>query len=234
MSTIQEPAPDAALDRLVQALVIVALPPRRPARRPAPPTLSVTRRGAVASLDVAMLGTEDPALHRMSVEDVYRMVDAGILGETDRVELIDGVLVDVSPPGPEHSTLVSRLTRHFVMGCPDWDVRIQDVLLVEGGFVLPDLMVVERLAPDRHPATAVLVVEVSITTVRHDSAKARRYARAGVGEYWLVDVARRSVRVHHEPGPEGYGRVVAHGDGAVLPAPAGAPPVVLGDLLGPR
>lgn len=197
------------------------------------PAVSVTRGATVGSLDAAMLGTEDPALHRLSVEDVYRMVDAGILGETDRVELIDGVLVDVSPPGPEHSTLVSRLTRHFVMGCPDWDVRIQDVLLVEGGFVLPDLVVVERLARDRHPATAALVVEVSITTLRHDIAKARRYARAGVGEYWLVDVARRSATVHEEPGPEGYRRTVLHGDGGVLPAPAGAPAVVLGELLGP-
>ncbi len=120
-----------------------------------------------------------------------------------------------------------------MIGCPEWDVRIQDVLLVEGGFVLPDLMVVERLERDRHPATAALVVEVSITTLRHDTAKARRYARAGVGEYWLVDVARRSVTVHRAPGAEGYQRMEVHGDGAVVPAPAGAPPVALGELLGP-
>ena len=82
-------------------------------------------------------------------------------------------------------------------------MRVQDVLLVEGGFVLPDLMVVAQRARDRHPATAALVVEVSITTLRHDTAKARRYARAGVGEYWLVDVVRRSVTVHEAPGADG-------------------------------
>ncbi len=180
-----------------------------------------------------MLPTEDPALHRLSVEDVYRMVDAGVLREEDRVELIDGVLVDVSPPGPEHSGIVSWLTRHFVLGCPDCDVRVQDVLLVEGGFVLPDLMVVEQRARDRHPTTAALVVEVSITTLRHDTAKARRYARAGVGAYWLVDVVRRSVTVHEAPGADGYARMAVHGDDAVLPAPAGAPPVALRELLGP-
>jgi Uma2 family endonuclease len=180
-----------------------------------------------------MLSTEDPALHRLSVEDVFRMADAGILGEEDRVELIDGVLIDVSPPGPEHSAIVSWLTRHFVVGCPDWDVRIQDLLLVEGGFVLPDLMVVELRARDRHPTTAALVVEVSITTLRHDTAKARRYARAGVGEYWLVDVMRRSVTVHEAPGADGYARMAVHGGDAVLPAPAGAPPVVVAELLGP-
>lgn len=181
-----------------------------------------------------MLPTEDPALHRLSVEDVYRMVDAGILGETDRVELIDGVLVDVNRPSPEHSAIVSWLTRHFVTGCPAWDVRVQDLLLVEGGFVLADLMVVEQRARDRHPTTAALVVEVSITTLRHDTAKARRYARAGVGEYWLVDVARRSVRVHETPGADGYARMAVHGDDAVLSAPAGAPPVSVGEMLGPR
>ncbi|HUR86488.1 MAG TPA: hypothetical protein VMY78_14195 [Solirubrobacteraceae bacterium] len=105
-----------------------------------------------------MLGTEDPALHRVSVEDVYRMVDAGILGEDEHVELIDGVL----------------------------------------------------------------------------TAKAWRYARAGVGESRLVDVARRSVMVHQAPGAEGYRRVDVYGDGAVVPAPAGAPPVALGELLGPE
>ncbi|HTN26046.1 MAG TPA: Uma2 family endonuclease [Solirubrobacteraceae bacterium] len=181
-----------------------------------------------------MLPTEYPALHRLSVEDVFRMADAGILGEEDRVELIDGVLVDVLRPSPEHSTIVSWLNRHFVLGCPDWDVRVQDLLLVEGGFVLPDLMVIERLARDRHPATAALVVEVSITTLRHDTTKARRYARAAVGEYWLVDVVGRSVTVHHLPSPDGYLRVAVHGDDAVLAAPAGAPPVALAELLGPR
>jgi Uma2 family endonuclease len=180
-----------------------------------------------------MLPTEDPALHRLSVEDVYRMVDAGVLREDDRVELIDGVLVDVSPPGPEHSSIVSWLNRHFVAGSPGWDVRVQDLLLVEGGFVLPDLMVVEPLAHDRHPATAALVVEVAITTLRHDTAKARRYARAAVGEYWLVDIGRRCVVVHRDPGPDGYATTSVHGDGAVLPAPAGAAPVEVADLLGP-
>src|SRR4051794_17545230 len=170
-----------------------------------------------------MLGTEDPALHRLSVEDVYRMVDAGVLREEDRVELIDGVLVDVSPPGPEHSSIVSWLTRHFMLGCPGWDVRVQDLLLVDGGFVLPDLMVVEPLPRDRHPATAALVVEVAVTTLRHDMAKARRFARAGVGEYWFVDVARRCVVVHSGPGPDGYAATTTFTDAAVLPAPAGAP-----------
>ena len=161
------------------------------------------------------------------------MFDTGVLGPEERVELIDGVLVDVSPPGPEHASTVSWLTRHFVVGCPGYEVRVQDLLLVPGGFVLPDLMVVEQLPRNRLPSTAVLVVEVSITTLRHDTAKASRYALAGVGEYWLIDVDRRAITVHQEPSANGYRRVVVHDDRAVLRPPVDAPPVAVEEMLGP-
>jgi Uma2 family endonuclease len=180
-----------------------------------------------------MLHTDDPALHRLSVEDVLRMYETGVLTPEERVELIDGVLVDVSPPGADHASIVSWLTRHFVIGCADSEVRIQDHLLVAGGFVLPDLMVVEPVPRGSLPSTATLVVEVAVTTQRHDTAKALRYARAGVDEYWLVDVVARTVRVHEEPSADGYRRVVVHDDRAVLSPPADAPPVAVGDMLGP-
>lgn len=179
-----------------------------------------------------MLDTELP-LHRLSVEDVFRMAEVGIFAEGTRVELIDGVLVDMISPSPEHSGAVSWLTRHFVGGSTRQEVRVQDLLLVEGGFVLPDLMVIERLARDRHPSTALLVVEVSVSTLRHDTAKATRYARAAVDEYWLVDLPARVVRVHSEVRPDGYLHVDAHRDGAVLAAPGGAADVVVSQLLGP-
>lgn len=181
-----------------------------------------------------MLHTDDPALHRLSVEDVFRMHETGVLGREDRVELIDGVLFDVSPAGPEHAAIVSWLTRHLVIGCPDSEVRVQCTLLVAGGFLSPDVIVVEPVPRDRLPSTAALAVEVSVTSLSRDIAKASRYSVAGVGEYWLVDVASRAVRVHQEPSGDGYRRVVVHGDRAVLPPPAGAPPVAVADMLGPR
>lgn len=84
--------------------------------------------------------------HRLSVEDVYRMAEAGILREEDRVELIDGVLVDVNRPGAPHSSAVAWLIRHFAGAVGELEVRIQDPLLVEGGFLLPDLLVVKSAA----------------------------------------------------------------------------------------
>ena len=180
-----------------------------------------------------MLSAATP-FHRLSVEDVYRMVEAGVLQEDDRVELIDGVLVDMSPPSAEHSAAVAWLTRHFVGAVGEREVRVQDLLLVEGGFLIPDLMVVDQLPRDRHPSTAALVVEVAVTTHRHEARKAQRYARAGVDEYWLVDLPGRAVTVHSGPSPDGYEQATRHGDGDRVGTPAGAPMVDIGALLGPR
>jgi len=172
--------------------------------------------------------------HRLSVDDVHRMVEAGVLREEDRVELIDGVLVDVNPPGAPHSTAVAWLTRHFVGAVGEREVRVQDLLLVDGGFLLPDLMVIDRPPRDRHPSTAALVVEVAATTERHDAWKAPRYAAAQVAEYWIIDLVARAVTVHRDPRASGYHHVTRHGEGERIPTPVGAPEVEVAALLGPR
>ena len=81
----------------------------------------------------------EAAPHRLSVDDVFRMVEAGVLREEDRVDLIDGVLVDMAPPSPSHSAIVGWLTRHFAPAVGELEVRVQDLLLVEGGFLMLDL-----------------------------------------------------------------------------------------------
>lgn len=174
----------------------------------------------------------ETAFHRLSVEDVRRMVEVGVLGEEDRVELIDGVLVDVSPPGPAHSATVAWLTRHLVGAVGQREVRVQDLLLVEGGFVMPDLMVIDALPRDRQPSTAELVVEVAVTTQRYDAVKSLRYAGAGVSEYWMVDVPARKVDVYRRPRPTGYGQVTHYQDGDQIAAGVAASPVDVSILLG--
>ncbi|MGH2846311.1 MAG: Uma2 family endonuclease [Thermoleophilaceae bacterium] len=178
-----------------------------------------------------MLGSE-AELHRLSYEDVLRMVEAGVMADEDRVELVDGVLVDMTPPSAVHSAMVAWLTRHFTLDAGEREVRVQDLLLVEGGFRMPDLMVIEGGSRDRHPSTALLVVEVSVTTQRRDAGKLRHYALAGVGEYWIVDVPARAVRVHRRPGKGGYEQVAVYRDGNQVATPVGAPPVRVSELLG--
>ncbi len=162
-----------------------------------------------------------------------RMVDAGVLGTADRVELIDGVLHDMSPLSPTHSEIVARLGLHFTGASPEHEARVQDLLVVEGGFVMPDLMVIKPPPPGRHPNTAVLVVEVAVSSQRHDAWKAGPYARAGVGEYWIVDTPGRVVRVHRKAGRRGYGEIVDFGDGAEIAPALPAPAFAVSALLGP-
>lgn len=175
----------------------------------------------------------EPQVHRLTVDDVFGMVEAGILAEEARVELIDGVLYDVTHPAPEHAGLVEWLNAQLVRGLPDRGVRVQDVLLVDGGFVSPDLIVTGR--PSRHelPDTALLAIEVAVTTHRHDTAKAARYARAGVREYWLVDLPGRCVRVHRAPVDDGYDELTVVRDGDALTPLEGAPALDVTELLGP-
>lgn len=172
-------------------------------------------------------------LHRLSVEDVYRMVEAGVLHEVDRVELIDGVLVDVSPPGSAHSAAVAWLTRHLVLATGEREVRVQDLLLIKGGFVMPDLIVIDPLPRDRHPDTAALVVEVAVSSHRHDGWKAERFAGARVDEYWIVDLPGRAVTVHRDPGPDSYRDVRRLGDGDRIRPLIGGRDVEITALLGP-
>lgn len=191
----------------------------------------MTRAGAAVTLGARMLQTE-PQIHRLSVEDVWRMGEAGVLGPEERVELIDGVLVDMMAPGPIHSTVVARLTSHFVGGTGELEVRVQDMLIVDGGFVIPDLMVIEPPPRDRQPSAAVLVIEVSVSTQRHDRAKAARYARSGVGAYWIVEPEAGCVTVHRHARDGAFGSVVKHERGESIPTPVGAPPVDVAALLG--
>jgi Uma2 family endonuclease len=86
----------------------------------------------------------------------------------------------------------------------------------------PDLaLLAEEPPPGRHPRTALLTVEVAVSSHQVDrGAKAGMYARAGVPAYWPIDVPGRAVEVRTEPGPDGYGRCEVFREGAVVPSPA--------------
>lgn len=178
-----------------------------------------------------MLPAEAP-LHRLSYEDVLRMFDAGILRGEDRVELLDGVLVDVTRPSPGHSAVVGWLTNRLVGGVGAREVRVQDVLLVTGGFVSPDVLVIDAVPRDRHPSTAALAIEVAVTTQRHDRSKALRYARAGVPEYWIVDGPARAVELYRSPSETGYAERTHYVDGEQISSDAVETTIDVSAMLG--
>jgi Uma2 family endonuclease len=176
------------------------------------------------------------APHRLTFDDVLRMVEAGILDEGDRVELVDGLLVDMSPISPEHSGAVAWLTQHFA-GANDgaYEVRVQDQLVLREGFsfVQPDLILIEPGPRSKLATTALLVVEVAVTSQRRDREKARDYSGALVPEYWLADLVAGNVTVFRglRPGA-GYASEAICGPSDQLQAMAGGPPVSIAALLG--
>lgn len=142
--------------------------------------------------------------HRFRVEAYHRMLEAGILGEDDHVELLEGVIVEMSPQGAAHARIVARLNRFLVLSVGEaFEVRPQlPLTLDEQSEPEPDLAVVpaESGLSNAHPHHALLVVEVASASLTHDrQVKARLYARASIPEYWLVDAERRCIEVYRDP-----------------------------------
>jgi Uma2 family endonuclease len=162
---------------------------------------------------------EDSAPQRrtraFTVDEVERMVETGVIGEDEPLQLIDGELITMSPRGPIHSDLVMHVLDLLrAVYEPANTVRPEQPLKC-GAISMPEpdaaVIRVPRAARRRtHPtgAEAILVVEVSVSTLALDRRKAGIYAAAGVPVYWLVDVDARRVEVHREPTADGRYRVV--------------------------
>ncbi|MCL2769960.1 MAG: Uma2 family endonuclease [Solirubrobacterales bacterium] len=171
---------------------------------------------STASATIAEHGALLP-LHRLDLDTYNRMVDSGAL-EGQPVELLDGVLVEMSPKSPAHVKIVNRLMRHFA-GAPKWWLQVQDPIEVPPDCEPePDLAVCQGEPPQgHHHRAALLVIEVAVTSQHLDrEVKAPLYARAGIPTYWLVDVPARVVEVRTDPGRRGYRRCERVGAGATL------------------
>lgn len=174
-----------------------------------------------------------PSVHRLDADTYERMVASGAF-DGQRIELIDGLLIEMSPASPLHDALIERLAEHLGAAVGH-RLRIQMGLRVtEGAIPEPDLaLVAGPLRFDLRPRTAALVVEVAVSSLALDRArKAELYAVAGVGAYWIVDVAGRAVEVRSEPGPGGFARSQEYGIGDVVPSPVpGVPDLAVADLF---
>ena len=145
--------------------------------------------------------------HRITVDEYHRMIEAGTLGEDEHVQLIAGAVVAMTPQGPAHALVIQNLTRLVAQELPaDLALRPQlPLTLPEDSEPEPDLAVVrvaDARSRDHHPRTALLVVEVAGDSLRLDrQTKAALYARAGIPEYWIVNLVETAVEVHRDPDP---------------------------------
>jgi Uma2 family endonuclease len=148
-----------------------------------------------------------PNRRRFTVDEYHRMIDAGILGEDEHVELLEGEIVEMSPQEKPHARALSKLNGCFGRFLTStYAVRVQLPLTLPDSEPEPDLAIVreeDEAAALRHPPTALLVVETASTSVRYDlKVKARLYAKAAIPEYWLVVVPKRTVEVLRDPDPK--------------------------------
>ncbi|MEZ4220388.1 MAG: Uma2 family endonuclease [Polyangiaceae bacterium] len=161
----------------------------------------------------------------LSRAEYDRMVAEGMFAN-ERVELIRGILVEMSPIGSRHADPVDYLNRHFVRSLGDEAVvRVQQPFAAsDDSEPEPDLALVPpRRYSDCHPDQAFLIIEVSDESLGYDrETKGALYAASGVPEYWIVDVRGRVVEVHDRPQGGVYERVQRFTAGDRL-APAAFP-----------
>ena len=144
---------------------------------------------------------------RHTAQSYFGLLDAGILSENDRVELLEGVIVAMSPHNPRHAAAVSRAMDVFIAAVGTRAaVRVQLSLPLGSHSVPePDLAVVPGRTADYdtvHPTTALLIVEVADSSLVQDRlTKAPIYAAAGVPEYWIVNLRDDRVEVFRTPDP---------------------------------
>ncbi len=178
---------------------------------------------------------------RFNVEEYHRMGEAGILSEGERVELIEGDIVMMTPIGPPHASSVARLNRVFSSRLAERvTVWIQNpVRIPPGSEFQPDLALLRprfdfyaKSHPE--PADVFLLIEVADTTVETDRrVKIPLYARAGIPEVWLLNLNENRVEVCRQPTSDGYREALSFSRGQAL-SPGAFPDLTLhvDDLLG--
>lgn len=182
-----------------------------------------------------------PRRMRFTRADVDRLMAAGVF-EGQRFELIDGELYDKTAQAPPHAFVIGLLLEALAKLFPPGAIRVQ--LPLEAGGVdrerslpEPDIaVVVERKAeyPWRHPSgpETLLVVEVADSSVVMDlSRKVALYARAGVPEYWVVDLTRRMVVAHRRPDGATYRMAELFAPGDILTLEGRNEPIRVGEIL---
>jgi len=168
-----------------------------------------------------------PELHRFSAEEYHRLGELGILSPGARVELIEGAIHGMSPIGPFHSGVTMRLNRFFQLRAKGrWIVFVQDaVRLDDYSEPQPDLMLLKP-APDDYvshhptPDDVFLLIEIADSTLDFDRGrKLQIYARAGISEFWIVNLRDSTIEVYREPHFTGYeNKAVLKADEKASPA----------------
>jgi len=165
-------------------------------------------------------------LTRISVAQYHRMIDSGAFGEEDRVELLEGLVVDKMPKKRGHSLATRRIDRGLTAVLPEgWDVLNQEPITLLDSEPEPDVFVVRGIGDEYRehpgPGDVLLIAEVADTSLALDRRKGQIYARARIPVYWLVNLPQRCIEVYTAPrgagGRANYSKQVIYRVGDTIP-----------------
>src|SRR2546429_669945 len=148
-----------------------------------------------------------PKTRRWTRVEYERLVELGVFRPGERLELIDGALVVREPQGSRHAGTIRRVLAALRLALGDaWQIDSQlPIALGDDSGPEPDVSVVPRDPDaylDAHPSRAVLIVEVAESSYWIDREyKASLYARAGIADFWIVDLGHETLEVHRDPEP---------------------------------
>src|SRR4051812_40451330 len=165
----------------------------------------------LAPSNVSLIRVSPAILHRFSVDEYHQMIQAGVFGEDDPVELLEGWIVDKMPRTPPHDATIDVAVEVIGTALPrEWRVRNQSGITLAESEPEPDLAVV--LGPARRytnnhprPADIALIVEVAGSSLDHDrDVKGPIYAAAGIPVYWIVNLEEAAIEAYSNPTSAGY------------------------------
>ena len=178
-------------------------------------------------------------LRRFTVEEYSRLGEIGVISPDERVELIDGMICKMGPEGIRHVAAIDLALNLFNSRLKGLHgIRIQHPLRVAShAEPEPDIAIVEEADPraylDGHPTTALLVIEVADNSLEKDlTSKALTYAKAGIPEYWVVNLIQDNVELFRDPSLDGYlqRKTVSRGQ-AITPASLSNIEIPVDDLI---
>jgi Uma2 family endonuclease len=168
------------------------------------------------TLERTTMAAEGLPRRRFTVAELEQMTAAGILAEDERIELIGGEVVPMSPKGNQHELLKAALIAYWVPRLPP-DLRLvpeTTFRLTPDTYLEPDFVFYPKASGLRRlsPETARLVVEVADSSLGYDlGRKAGLYASFGIAELWVIDAVQLVAHLHRDPSPKGYGTIVECG-----------------------
>jgi len=167
-----------------------------------------------------------PSRHRLDVDAYYKMAEAGILTRADRVELIDGEIIDLPPIGSPHAAIARRLNRLFARAAAEEIVLVSQrnpLRLDAYNEPEPDLMLLRPRADDyraSHPggADVLLLVEISDSSLAYDRGrKLSLYAKFKVPAVWIIDIAGSTIEIYRQPQDGAYSSMERRTSGMLAP-----------------